>query len=86
MNGEPDLAPKATAIGARGAAEVFAVFLRLGLTSFGGPIAHLGYFHNEFVVRRNWLRVSGDQIGLFAGLSLVKRPLVIATNGSDKTI
>jgi chromate transporter len=36
-------------------AEVFAVFLRLGLTSFGGPVAHLGYFHEEFVVRRKWL-------------------------------
>jgi chromate transporter len=35
--------------------EVFVVFLRLGLTSFGGPIAHLGYFHNDFVVRRKWL-------------------------------
>jgi chromate transporter len=35
--------------------EVFAVFLRLGLTSFGGPVAHLGYFHEEFVVRRKWL-------------------------------
>jgi chromate transporter len=35
--------------------EVFAVFLRLGLTSFGGPIAHLGYFHEEFVARRKWL-------------------------------
>jgi chromate transporter len=35
--------------------EVLAVFLRLGLTSFGGPIAHLGYFHQEFVVRRKWL-------------------------------
>jgi len=35
--------------------EVFAAFLRLGLTSFGGPIAHLGYFHEEFVVRRRWL-------------------------------
>jgi chromate transporter len=37
------------------AGEVFAAFLRLGLTSFGGPIAHLGYFHEEFVVRRKWL-------------------------------
>jgi chromate transporter len=35
--------------------EVFAAFLKLGLTSFGGPIAHLGYFHNEFVERRKWL-------------------------------
>jgi chromate transporter len=35
--------------------EVFAAFLRLGLTSFGGPVAHLGYFHEEFVVRRKWL-------------------------------
>ncbi len=35
--------------------EVFTTFLYLGLTSFGGPIAHLGYFHNEIVVRRNWL-------------------------------
>ncbi len=35
--------------------EVFAVFLRLGLTCFGGPIAHLGYFHEDFVVRRKWL-------------------------------
>ena len=35
--------------------EVFAAFLRLGLTSFGGPIAHLGYFRTEFVERRRWL-------------------------------
>src|SRR5262247_1730734 len=35
--------------------EVLLVFLRLGLTSFGGPVAHLGYFHDEFVVRRKWL-------------------------------
>jgi chromate transporter len=35
--------------------EVLAVFLRLGLTSFGGPIAHLGYFHDDLVVRRKWL-------------------------------
>lgn len=37
------------------APEVFATFLRLGLTSFGGPIAHLGYFRAEFVERRRWL-------------------------------
>jgi chromate transporter len=35
--------------------EVFRVTLKLGLTSFGGPIAHLGYFHNEYVVRRHWV-------------------------------
>lgn len=35
--------------------EVFATFLKLGLTSFGGPIAHLGYFRQEFVERRNWI-------------------------------
>ncbi|WP_284992691.1 chromate transporter, partial [Escherichia coli] len=34
---------------------VFLIFLRLGLTSFGGPIAHLGYFRAEFVTRRRWL-------------------------------
>jgi len=34
---------------------VFLVFLRLGLTSFGGPVAHLGYFRDEFVTRRQWL-------------------------------
>jgi hypothetical protein len=34
---------------------VLAVFLRLGCTSFGGPIAHLGYFHAELVRRRCWL-------------------------------
>jgi chromate transporter len=35
--------------------EVFRIFLRLGLTSFGGPVAHLGYFRTEFVARRKWL-------------------------------
>ena len=35
--------------------EVLAVSTRLGLTSFGGPIAHLGYFRDEYVVRRRWL-------------------------------
>ncbi len=35
--------------------EVFSAFLKLGLTSFGGPIAHLGYFRDELVVRRKWL-------------------------------
>ena len=35
--------------------EVFLAFLKLGLTSFGGPVAHLGYFRSEFVERRKWL-------------------------------
>ena len=39
----------------RNIAQVFLVALRLGLTSFGGPIAHLGYFREEYVHRRNWL-------------------------------
>ncbi|NMF90112.1 chromate efflux transporter [Aromatoleum petrolei] len=34
---------------------IFLIFLRLGLTSFGGPVAHLGYFREEFVARRKWL-------------------------------
>ena len=37
------------------ALQVFRTFLRLGLTSFGGPTAHLGFFHTEFVTRRRWL-------------------------------
>jgi chromate transporter len=37
------------------AAEVFRVSLRLGLTSFGGPVAHLGYYRAEYVERRRWL-------------------------------
>ncbi|MDQ8733564.1 chromate transporter [Paenibacillus sp. LHD-38] len=35
--------------------EVFSVSSKLGLTSFGGPIAHLGYFHNEYIRRRKWM-------------------------------
>jgi chromate transporter len=40
--------------------------LRLGLTSFGGPIAHLGYFREELVVRRRWLddHVYADLVAL----------------------
>mgnify|MGYP002651646795 CR=1 FL=1 len=45
--------PDATGPGRAG--EVFRVFLQLGLTSFGGPIAHLAYFREAFVVRRRWL-------------------------------
>ncbi|HEI8955478.1 TPA: chromate efflux transporter [Serratia liquefaciens] len=65
--------------------EVFLIFLRLGLTSFGGPVAHLGYFHNEFVTRRKWITESSyadlvalcqflpgpasSQVGIAIGLS-----------------
>lgn len=64
---------------------VFRVFLGLGLVSFGGPIAHLGYFRDEFVVRRQWLTDSAyaelvalcqflpgpasSQVGMAIGLS-----------------
>jgi len=46
--------------------EVFLVFLRLGLTSFGGPVAHIGYFRDEFVARRKWLdeRAFADLVAL----------------------
>ena len=45
---------------------VFRVFLRLGLVAFGGPVAHLGYFYDEFVVRRRWLteRAYADLVAL----------------------
>ncbi len=39
--------------------EVFSAFLKLGLTSFGGPIAHLGYFRDELVIRRKWIDEDG---------------------------
>lgn len=41
--------------GLKAVLEVFGVSTRLGFTSFGGPIAHLGYFHDEYVRRRKWL-------------------------------
>jgi chromate transporter len=46
--------------------EVLLVFLKLGVTCFGGPIAHIGYFRDEFVVRRRWLdeQVYADLVGL----------------------
>lgn len=49
-----------------GAVEILVAFLRLGLTSFGGPVAHLGYFRVDLVQRRRWLdeRAYADLVGL----------------------
>jgi chromate transporter len=59
MNPSPDLPPSAAKEGTASrrsrAFDVFIAFLKLGLTSFGGPVAHLGYFNDEFVRRRRWL-------------------------------
>ncbi|SMF34712.1 chromate transporter [Xaviernesmea oryzae] len=53
-------APEVTGDDARGTpGEVLRAFLKLGLTSFGGPIAHLGYFRDELVVRRKWIDEAG---------------------------
>lgn len=65
--------------------QIFLIFLRLGLTSFGGPVAHIGYFRDEFVSRRKWLSErsyadlvalcqflpgpASSQVGLALGLS-----------------
>lgn len=55
-HGPSDTARRASPTPRRGTpGEVFAAFLRLGLTSFGGPIAHLGYFHRELIERRRWV-------------------------------
>lgn len=77
--------PQTLASESASAWEVFLIFLRLGLTSFGGPIAHLGYFREEFVARRQWLSErsyadlvalcqflpgpASSQVGLALGLS-----------------
>lgn len=50
---EASSAPKGTP------GEVFWAFLKLGLTSFGGPIAHIGYFRDELVTRRRWIDEQG---------------------------
>lgn len=51
-------------------AEVFRAALRLGLTSFGGPIAHIGYFRHEYVERRRWFddRAFADLVALCQSL------------------
>jgi chromate transporter len=57
----------------RRALEVFTVALGLGLTSFGGPIAHLGYFERTYVQRRRWLSAD-DYAGLVALCQMVPGP------------
>jgi chromate transporter len=56
-----------------GALEVFAVALGLGLTSFGGPIAHLGYFERAYVQRRRWLSAQ-DYAGIVALCQMIPGP------------
>src|SRR5438132_595294 len=74
--------------------EVLGAFLRLGLTSFGGPVAHLGYFREEFVARRRWIDdrsyadlvalcqflpgPASSQVGLAIGLSRAGYPGALA--------
>ena len=72
------------------AGEVFAAFLQLGLTSFGGPVAHLGYFRHEIVERRGWVddRACGNPVALSRFLpwpssSRVGIALVAARTGVD---
>ena len=61
-----DDTPEDLSAGRQTVGAVFLAFLRLGLTSFGGPIAHLGYFRDEFVTRRRWLedRAYADLVAL----------------------
>ncbi|MEO6779910.1 MAG: chromate efflux transporter [Bradyrhizobium sp.] len=63
-----DITAEATSAPARHGSplEVFRAFLKLGLTCFGGPIAHIGYFRDEFVVRRKWIdeHAYADLVGL----------------------
>jgi chromate transporter len=58
--------PRTGTAGGDSAFAVFKAFLKLGLTSFGGPIAHLGYFREEFVNRRKWIddRAYADLVAL----------------------
>jgi chromate transporter len=63
-----DQTPSSTDRGLRSGSplEVLGIFLKLGLTCFGGPIAHIGYFRDEFVVRRQWIEehAYADLVGL----------------------
>lgn len=74
--------------------EVFCAFLQLGLTSFGGPVAHIGFFRNELVQRRGWLSdaaytdlvalcqflpgPASSQVGMTLGLMRAGKPGLLA--------
>lgn len=74
--------------------EVFCAFLQLGLTSFGGPVAHIGFFRNELVQRRGWLSdaaytdlvtlcqflpgPASSQVGMALGLMRAGKPGLLA--------
>lgn len=89
-----DAAPHARPRRKRSIGEIFLVSLRLGLTSFGGPIAHLGYFRDEYVHRRKWLDdqtyadlvalcqftpgAASSKVGIGVGLSMGGIPGAIA--------
>src|SRR5690606_27051890 len=59
MTSPEDKSRAGRAVPGGSAGEVFAAFLKLGLTSFGGPVAHLGYFRDELVIRRKWINEAG---------------------------
>jgi chromate transporter len=63
---QPESLSQAKATKRESAFTVFRIFLKLGFTSFGGPIAHLGYFREEFVNRRKWItdRAYADLVAL----------------------
>ena len=58
MSASPETAEERQGRGGT-AGEVFRAYLKLGLTSFGGPVAHLGYFRNELVLKRKWIDEAG---------------------------
>ena len=83
MRGRPTPA-EARAGERRRLGEVFLVFLRLGLTSFGGPIAHLGYFRDEYVARRKWIDERATPISSRSASSCRARPAARSGSASDR--
>ncbi len=63
----PDAAAPASVL------DVFLVFLKLGLTAFGGPAAHIGVFHHELVLRRRWL-TDAEFLDLLGATNLIPGP------------